>query len=158
MGLGTLTRMRMMHRMRTQPSNETPVRPMMRVTVLVVPMTPSPMMIRPRRPRRSAMWVALKESWVQTDEMPMVPMSSIRMTAYKAPMSPATAVCVFGKPAYSPPNTAAAAEKSSVLSESGRVSLRRRFPPLKQMTVVTRYWRARMNRLEKRAQHSIRYT
>lgn len=51
-------------------------------TDFVMPMIPSPMMIKVRSPTRSTRWVCLKLTTLHTQEMAMIAMASITMTTY----------------------------------------------------------------------------
>lgn len=147
-----------MQNTRAQPSRYTPFFPIMRVTVFVVPMTPSPMMIRPNSPRRSAIWVALNESLLQMQEMLRVPTSSNNITMYTPTITPVTLDLSLENPVKRPPYTIAAIRKTPVFTTSGRVSWRCVFLREEQKIAVTRYWRASQKRLRNKAQHNMRKT
>lgn len=94
---------------------------MVRVIVFVVPMTPSPMIMRPSNPSRSPMCVAWKESFLQVMEMNNTPKNSTVKAIYIPIKSHMMLAFAFVKPPNNPPKVAAMARNRKALRANGRV-------------------------------------
>lgn len=71
-----------------QPSNSSPYFPMIRETLFVTPIAPSPMTIRVNKLIRSIKCVFLKLSILQNEDMPMTAIDSSSMTTYHTMYTP----------------------------------------------------------------------
>ena len=122
-GEATLTRLTMMHIIRKHPSTSSPLLPIIRDTVLVTPIAPSPMTMRVRRDMRSMRWVFLKLNILQKQDMAMTAAASRTMTTYQITYIP---VCAFSwslNAGVIAPNAIAASEYIARCKATGRYTL-----------------------------------
>lgn len=133
-----------------------PFLPMVRTIVLVVPITPSPMMISPKSPSRSPMCVALKLSCLHITEIASVPIHSTTIATYNPIRTPVMFFRTSLKAANKPPRIPVTSRNRAVLSARGVVSRTPRCLCEAHMRVVMRYWSVRQARLNISAKQSTR--
>jgi hypothetical protein len=131
--------------------------PIVRTIVFEVPITPSPMIMRPRSPRRSPICVALKDNFRHVMEMARVPRNSTVSSTYTAINRAVMFISRLWKPPNNPANTAATHRKSDTFSASGSVRRCVLCFRVVHMMAVTRYCRASHERLRSIAKHKVRY-